>query len=243
MLECPPRRPARPAGGQGRPAGRPSSVRPRRSPARRPRAVRSAHRLVVAPRRGRLFSRPAVEPRGDAAEPVSGSAVIESSTSSIRRPPISCSRSACRNAGRSGSCRYRSYSRGLIRWRTISSICGTTSSRQNASDSWQQVPGVRGQSCAAWISSSAVRSGSSCCSAWARTASHGASCRSLGRSGIASGTSRARSGLACLAQLGALAELRRRRRPRARPGSAAPGPARPVTTWMVFFSRPRVAPV
>ena len=62
----------------------------------------------------------------------------------------------------------------------------------------------RDQSCADWITSSAVRSGSSCCSAWASTASHGASCRSLGRSGILSGTSRARSGRPALRSAAAL---------------------------------------
>ena len=82
------------------------------------------------------------------------------------------------------------------------------------------------QSCAACISSSAVRSGSSCCRAWARTASHGASCRSLGRSGIVSRTARAPVDVALAAQLSGLpdrgvgvglplgpARLRRVRRP------------------------------
>ena len=95
---------------RGRPGGRPSSAPPAAISGDSCPGCALSPSGRRAPRRGRFFSRPPCSPAAMLRSPVSGSAVIESSTSSIRRPPISCSRSACRNAGRSGSVRYRSYS-------------------------------------------------------------------------------------------------------------------------------------
>ena len=236
---------ARPAGGLARPAGASSIRAASRTGSGASWGARSAQCPRLAPRRGAaLFPGGREGLRRSTGARSAGPAVIASSESSIRRPPISCARSACSRAGRSGSCHVPVV---LPLADPLPDHLVDLRDRHPATrtppTSCRRCPVFVAKSCAACISSRAVRSGSSCCRAWARTASHGASCRSLGRSGIRSGTARAPAMSPCAAQLGGLLDgasaVKASRS--ARLGCAGSGG--PVTTWMVFFSRPRVAPV
>ena len=159
----------------------------------------------------------------------------------MRRPPISCARSACSRAGRSGSVRYRANARSPIRSRTAWSIRGTVNFHQNASASVSRCWLSVATSCAALTCSRAVSSGSSLAMAAASTASHGARSRIPSGSGGIRGTASAAALSPCRSRSPARSMAWRAKASRSARVMPA-GSGGPVTTCAVFSSRPRVMP-